>query len=154
LLLPDRTSAFFIHSAKSYQKFWFLKKFSSFCVDSIPESLLFLSQDDIVESIIKCLWACDPENKELIPSYKLPTHMTNKYKVATTIANAIKVGLFSKCQSAQKKVVVFVDIMKIHEKRSIFCFKLNSESMSVKTKKLELSLYSNWRLECKCNSEK
>uniref|UniRef100_A0A914CAC8 Coiled-coil domain-containing protein 22 homolog n=1 Tax=Acrobeloides nanus TaxID=290746 RepID=A0A914CAC8_9BILA len=62
----------------------------SFCVDSIPESLLFLSQDDIVESIIKCLWACDSENKELIPSYKLPTHMTNKYKVATTIANAIK----------------------------------------------------------------
>jgi hypothetical protein len=53
-----------------------------------------MGQQDIVEAIVKLLWACKSENKERIPSEKLPHAMTVKYKAATTIANAIKVGNF------------------------------------------------------------
>ncbi|KAI6175377.1 Coiled-coil domain-containing protein 22-like protein [Aphelenchoides bicaudatus] len=66
-----------------------LKKLDcSFCSDI--DALGLMGQQDIVEAIVKLLWACKPENKERIQSASLPHAMTIKYKAATTIANAIK----------------------------------------------------------------
>jgi hypothetical protein len=45
--------------------------------------------DDIVEAIVKLLWACNSENQSRIPSYKLPHIMTAKYKVTIRFIDKI-----------------------------------------------------------------
>lgn len=52
---------------------------SSFCNET--EALSLMGLDDIIEAIVKLLWACNSENQTRIPSYTLPHVMTAKYKV-------------------------------------------------------------------------
>uniref|UniRef100_A0A915DKA0 Coiled-coil domain-containing protein 22 homolog n=1 Tax=Ditylenchus dipsaci TaxID=166011 RepID=A0A915DKA0_9BILA len=62
----------------------------TFCADSLPKSLACLSTDNVVEAVVRFLWACDPSTQKNIPSYKLPSHTTGRFKMATLLADAIK----------------------------------------------------------------
>ncbi|KAI1705662.1 coiled-coil domain-containing protein 22 like protein [Ditylenchus destructor] len=62
----------------------------SFCTDGPPASLALLSTDDVVEGVVRLLWACDTNTHKTIPSYKLPSHTTGRFKMATQLAKAIK----------------------------------------------------------------
>ncbi|CAD5226654.1 unnamed protein product [Bursaphelenchus xylophilus] len=59
----------------------------SFCKD--VDSLALLGIDDIFEAIVRLLCLCDPRAKE-IPSLKLPSQMTIRYREATRVADAVK----------------------------------------------------------------
>lgn len=63
--------------------------FSTFCEDETPHNLESLVREDVVEGIVKLLWAIDPNFKEKITGYKLPVHAAQKFQVATLIANTV-----------------------------------------------------------------
>uniref|UniRef100_A0AC35EVN4 Coiled-coil domain-containing protein 22 homolog n=1 Tax=Panagrolaimus sp. PS1159 TaxID=55785 RepID=A0AC35EVN4_9BILA len=61
----------------------------TFCEDETPQNLESLVREDVVEGIVKLLWAIDPNFKDKITGYKLPVHAAQKFQVATLIANTV-----------------------------------------------------------------
>ncbi|KAI6181027.1 Coiled-coil domain-containing protein 22-like protein [Aphelenchoides besseyi] len=60
----------------------------SFCDD--VDALSLMGLNDIIEAMVRLLWACDSTNLDRLPNFKLPEQMTTRYKTATQIAKAIK----------------------------------------------------------------
>lgn len=58
---------------------------------SPPSNLAQLGTADVVEAAVRALWRIDPRTRDTIPSYRLPAHTAGRFKMATTLSNAIKV---------------------------------------------------------------
>lgn len=65
--------------------------FSSFCEEGLP-NLNELTTDNVVEAVVRFLWACDPKFTKTIQSYSMSSQTTARFKMATTLAQALKVN--------------------------------------------------------------
>ena len=66
--------------------------FSSFTEDDEFTSLKDFGSDQVVEGIVRCLWRCDPNTVESIPSFKLPGNAVDRFRIASKISKEIKVS--------------------------------------------------------------
>jgi hypothetical protein len=55
------------------------------------KSLGDLGSDQIVEGIVRCLWKCNANTRNSIPSFKLPKNAVDRFRIASKISNEIKV---------------------------------------------------------------
>lgn len=74
-----------------YKKNNFNKNLSTFCEKNSSFLLSDLSTENVIEGVVRFLWACDPNIQNLISTYKLSIHTTNRFKMATNLSIAIKV---------------------------------------------------------------
>ncbi|TKR79792.1 hypothetical protein L596_013959 [Steinernema carpocapsae] len=61
----------------------------SFCEDSPPESLGQLGANEIIEGIVRCLWAIRDDFRSRLPICKLPLNMTARFRIASDVSDAV-----------------------------------------------------------------
>jgi len=65
--------------------------FSSFCLQALPSSLEELGTKDVIEGIVRGLWAIDPRTMDTLPSFVLPPSTTGRFRLASSICSSMKV---------------------------------------------------------------
>ncbi|KAK0403366.1 hypothetical protein QR680_016880 [Steinernema hermaphroditum] len=61
----------------------------SFCEESLPESLGQLSSGDVIEGVVRCLWAIREDYRSRLPVCKLPHNMTARFRIASDISEVV-----------------------------------------------------------------